>query len=307
MRGEGGTTSRRAGGEAFGGLLIGLASLLFGFTVIFGDIVQDRGLPVFSMLAVRFGMAAVVLALVLAARRRPLLPARGERLPLAGLAVGGYAVEAALFFAAIERGEVAAVTLLFFTYPVFVTVASVLAGRGAPTALVTASLVCAMAGIVLVVVTSGGLAISALGATFALLSALIFAGYLLGADAVLKETDAMTGAMWIGAWASIGLFVYATLSGGAEVPDANQWWPLIGMAASTAAAFVCLFAGLVRLGPIRTSIIAATEPLSATLLAAVFLDQPIRLGVAVGGILILAGAVTASLARARPRKQAPVP
>jgi drug/metabolite transporter (DMT)-like permease len=69
------------------------------------------------------------------------------------------------------------------------------------------------------------------------------------------------------------------------------------MGAATAAAFVCLFAGLRRLGPVRTAVVAATEPLAATVLAFLFLDQPVRPGVVAGGVLILGGAIAASLAR----------
>ena len=297
----------RRGGEAVGGVLIGLASLLFGLTVILGDVVQGRGLNVLSMLAVRFAIAALLLAVILLPRRRPILPARGERLPLAFLGMVGYAVEASLFFAAIDRGEVAAVTLLFFTYPVFVTIGSVLLGRGAPGLLLTGSLVCALAGVSLVVATSGGLAISASGVVFAVSAAAMFAAYLLGADMVLKRTEAMAGSMWVSAWAAVALALYAAVTGNAETPGAEHWGPLLGMAAATAGAFVVLFAGLVRLGPVRTSIIAASEPLSATLLAALILDQAIRGGVAIGGVMILAGAVMASLARSRSAVEPPVP
>src|SRR5207248_1507351 len=162
-----------------------------------------------SMLAIRFGIAAVLLVAALVVRRELPAPAAGERIPLAALGVAGYAVEATLFFLALEHGQAAAVTLLFFTYPVIVALASWALGRGAP-------------------------------------------GWLLG-----------------------------------------------GRGAATAGAFVCLFAGLLRLGPVRTAIVAATEPLAATVLAAIFLHQPIRASVAGGGVLILAGAVAASLARAR--------
>ena len=52
---------------------------------------------------------------------------------------------------------------------------------------------------------------------------------------------------------------------------------------------------------------SAMEPLAATVLAALFLSEPIRAGVAAGGILILAGAVAASMARATPSREPPVP
>src|SRR5204863_9531571 len=122
----------------------------------------------------------------------------------------------------------------------------------------------------------------------------------LGADRVLRRTVPLAGAMWVSLFASLALALFAVVGGGLQSPDGlRQWAPLAGMGAATAGAFVCLFAGLRRLGPVRTAIVAATEPLAATVLAAIFLHQPIRASVAGGGVLILAGAVAASLARAR--------
>ncbi|HJP64824.1 MAG TPA: DMT family transporter, partial [Actinomycetota bacterium] len=89
--------------------------------------------------------------------------------------------------------------------------------------------------------------------------------------------------------------------------DAAAWLAVIGTAAFTAGAFVCLFAGLRRLGAVRTSIVAATEPLAASVLAVIFLSEKLRPGTVGGGVLILAGAIGASLARRAPEGEPPVP
>ena len=47
----------------------------------------------------------------------------------------------------------------------------------------------------------------------------------------------------------------------------KTWAEITGMGLATAGAFVCLFLGLRRLGPVRTSIVAAAEPLATTVLA----------------------------------------
>jgi drug/metabolite transporter (DMT)-like permease len=291
--------SQRRSAETVGGAFVGLAALQFGTVVVLGKIVE-RHLAVPSMLAIRFGIAAFLLAAVMVVRRELPAPAAGERLPLAALGVAGYAVEASLFFLALRHGQAAAVTLLFFTYPVIVALASWVLGRGAPGWLLGGSLLCAMAGAALVVVASGGLAIRPLGVLFALLSATTFSAYLILADLVLTRTGPLAGSMWVSAWAAIGLAVYALVSNDAQAPASGpQWIRLAGMGVATAGAFVCLFAGLLRLGPVRTAIVSAAEPLAAAVLAALFLHEPIRASVAGGGVLILIGAVAASVARAR--------
>jgi drug/metabolite transporter (DMT)-like permease len=296
--------------DAVGGLLIVLASIQFGIVVVLGRIVTDgpEGMPVPAMLAIRFGVAALLLFATLLGLRRTVLPARRERVPLAVLAVAGYAVEASLFFLAVQHGEAAAVTLLFFTYPIVVTLGSMVLGQGVPGRVVLFSLAAAVAGSALVILGGGGLAIEGLGVVFALGAAAVYSCYLLGVDRVVRATEPLSGAMWVSLFASLGLALYAVVSGGVQAPDGiRQWAPLVGMGAATAGAFVCLFAGLRRLGPVRTAVVAATEPLAATVLAFLFLDEPIRAGVVAGGVLILAGAIAASLARAAPGTEPDVP
>lgn len=300
--------ARRDRREAVGGVLVGLASVLFGSVVIFGKYALRAGVSVPSMLAVRFGIGAVILAVALILTRRPLVAAPGERTGLAILAVCGYAVEASFFFAAASRGTAATVTLLFFTYPVFVAIGAWLVGQGPPARLTLLALGSAVLGAAVVVGAGGGLSIEPLGVVFALAAALTYTGYLIGADLVLKRSDPMTSAMWVSAGASMGLFVFAFATGQWTAPDGwEAWGPILGMGTASAGAFVCLLAGLQRLGAVRTSIVAATEPLAAAFLGTVFLDEPVTAGTVLGGALILVGAVMASVARAATPQEQQIP
>jgi drug/metabolite transporter (DMT)-like permease len=290
--------SRRARtAEAVGGGLVVLASIQFGIVVVLGKLAQRSGIAVFSMLAVRFGIAALAIAILLLALRQTLMAVTGERWWLVALGVLGYSIESALFFFALRHGEAAAVTLLFFTYPVFVALASIALGRGAPGARIWIALICAVAGSALVIAFSGRLAISPIGVVFAVGSALSFTAYLLVLDHVVHRTDPLVASMWIAGWAAVALLVYALATGGSwSTSGAKTWLQMAGMGLCTAGAFVCLFVGLRRLGPVRTSIIAAAEPLATTVLAWAILGEQIHPAMAVGGVLILAGAITATLA-----------
>jgi drug/metabolite transporter (DMT)-like permease len=293
-------------GELAGGALIALASLQFGVVVVLGKLAARSGISVFAMLAVRFAIAAAALAVVLVLIRQGLAAAPGERLVLVALGVVGYAVEASLFFAALRHGQAAAVTLLFFTYPVFVALASLLLGRRAIDAKLAAALVAAVAGAATVVAFSGRLTISGLGVAFALGSALSFTAYLLVLDHTVRRTGSLLTSMWVAGSASVALAVYALATDASwTTAGAKTWTELGGMGVATAGAFVCLFVGLRRLGPVRTSIVAAAEPLATTLLAFAILRERIHWATGVGGALILAGAVTATLARPAPAEPEP--
>lgn len=284
------------------------ASLQFGAIVVLGKRVLERGMTVESMLAFRFGVAAAILAAGLVVLRRPLIAVRGERAGLAALAVFGYAVEASLFFTAARHGTAAAATLLFFTYPVFVTLGAWLLGKGAPAGPTVLALLCAFAGASIVAGTGAGISIETVGVAFALGAALLYSVYLVGSDLVLRRTAPFTSAMWVGGGASIGLFLYSAVSGRYTSPQVSaDWWAIVVMGLATAGAFVCLLGALQRIGAVRTAIVSATEPLSAAFLGFVFLDESVSIGTAIGGALILAGAVIASLARATTATEQQIP
>ena len=307
MTAPGRTKEKRASPDLVGALFILLTSLQFGAVVVLGRVATRTGLPVPSFLAVRFAVAAVILAAVLTALRMPLRAARGEGIGLVVLGMLGYAVEAAFFFAGLHHGTAAAVTLLFFTYPVLVSLIYLILGRGLPGWLLGAALTASMAGTALVVVAGGGVDIDGTGILFALGSALTFAFYLIGADAVLRRTNSLGGAMWVSGSASLALAIFALVTGAAQPPVGwEEWGPVLGTGAFTAGAFVCLFSGLRRLGAVRTSIISATEPLTAATFAAIFLGEVVSTGTVWGGSLILAGAIAASVARARPAPEPPM-
>ena len=293
--------------DALGGAFIAIASLQFGGTVILGKIATASGLPVPSMLAVRFGIAAVGLAALLVATRQPIRAARGEGARLVTLGAAGYAVESGLFFLALGRGTAAAVTLLFFTYPIWVAVLSAVLGMGVPGWLVGGALVAAVAGAGLVVASSGGLDISVAGIGFALAAAAAFSIYLLGADALVRRTSSLAAAAWVSGSASIALAAVAIATGSRPPSGWSEWLPVVGMGLLTSGAFACLFLGLRRVGAVRTSIIAAFEPVATAILAFTFLGEAVRAGVVGGGALILAAAVVASLARGGVEPEAGVP
>jgi drug/metabolite transporter (DMT)-like permease len=298
----------RRGGEALGGALLGFSALLFGSVVLFGKFALRAHLPVLGMLAIRFAVAALLLLPLLVILRAPLLPAPGERVGIVVVGVAGYGVEAAFFFSALRHGTAAAVTLLFFTYPVFVTLASWAIGRERPRRLTALALLSAIAGAALVVATGAGLEVETIGVVLALACAVAYTGYLMGADHVLKRTGALTGAMWQAGSASAGLTLYALVRGQLHVPGGwHGWWPILGMAAATAAAFFCLLEGLQRLGPVRTAIISSSEPLAAAAFGYVFLGESVGVGVAIGGAFIVAGSVAAAVAKATPVTEPPIP
>jgi drug/metabolite transporter (DMT)-like permease len=291
----------RVRSDIVGGAFVVLMAFQFAGVVILADPVRAEGVSIPAMLSIRFASSGLILAAILLVGRRPLRPAPGEGIRLLLLGMIGYAAESAFYFTAIGHGTATAVTLLFFTYPVLVGLAGLAMGRGAPGGLLAGALAASLAGAALVVAGGGGVDITGLGVLFALCASATYAAYLLGAEHVLRRTTSLVGAMVIGLGAGLGLATFALLSGQGEWPATwAAWWRVLLMGALTAGAFVCLFEGLRRLGALRTAIISSTEPLAVAVLAAVFLGERVSANIALGGALILGGAVAASIARSTP-------
>ena len=287
-------TTRRA--ELTGAGLTVAMAVLFSGVVIFGKAILDGKLP-FVILTVRFAGTALVLGVLVRLSGRPLLPERGERRGLILAGIFGYGTESAFYFSALNHGSAAAVTLLFYTYPVIVMLASIAIDRRAPARLLIGALLLSVAGSVIVVVWGGRVDIEPVGIVLSLACATAYAGYLMGTDRVLKRTNPMTAGFWLAGSAAVANLVYAGVFRATELPEGGGWWQLFGMVVFTAGAFVCMLAGLQRIGAVRNAIIGVLEPLSVAILALAFLSEPIRAPVAIGGTLILGGAVCATLVR----------
>lgn len=303
--------TRRAvtpGQELLGSALSALMAIQFAVVVIFGDRVQEGGAP-FPMLAARFGGQTVLLVAALLLLRRPLLPERGERAPLVLAGVLGYGTESGLYFTALNHGKAGAVTLLFYTYPVWVTIATIALDRRAPAGRLFSALGLALGGSAIVIVGGGDVEVERLGIVLAIATSFAYSAYLVTTDRRVKRTDPVVAATWLGGGATLAHLTFWSVFGG-TVPGADDIVPVAGMALFSAGAFATMLGGLQLVGAVRNAIIGVLEPLTVALLAAVFLAEPITGTTAIGGVAILAGAILATLVRSTtgtgPPGEAPV-
>ncbi len=282
--------------ELLGSTLSALMALQFAAVVMFGKEVAGGDLP-FPMLALRFAGQSLLLFIVLLLLRKPLMPAPGERLPLILAATIGYGTEAALFFSALNHGKAGAVTLLFYLYPVWVMLATIALDRRPPGWRLFLALLLALGGSAIVIVGGGEVEVAPIGILLALATSLVYTAYLITADRTIRRTDPVTAAAWLGAGAATSNVIFAFAFSVHDLPDASSWSFLLGMAVFSAGAFAAMLGGLQLVGAVRNAIIGVMEPLGVAVLAAFFLDEPITAPTAIGGTLILGGAILATLVR----------
>jgi drug/metabolite transporter (DMT)-like permease len=279
----------------FGALAAAASGVAFGVTVIIGRELANHGVTSETALGVRFTIAALMLLALQALHRGQLLPVRGERLAAFLLGAIGYAAESTCFYLALERGNAAAVGLLFYSYPAMVAGLELASGGIRPTATILVALVLSAAGAGLIVTAGSDLTISASGAALALCAALIFSIYFLASHRLVPRTDALVNAAWVALGAGVSLSLRGIALGRFHLPS-GRWLDVVGYALATGFAFGFMFAALRRLGPTRTSVLLTVEVVSTVVLAAIFLDERLRPVQLIGGFAIAVGAVIVAVA-----------
>src|SRR3954467_9511901 len=244
-----------------GALLVLASAVAFGVMPIFGKLSFEAGVGVATLLFVRFAIAAPVLWVAVALRGA--LPRnRGAVLRALALGAVGYAMQAGLYFLALQRMDASVLSLILYSYPALVTGAAILlrresAGRRRLVALVTAS-----GGLVLVLAGAGVGSLDLAGCAFGAGAALTYTTYILVSDGVTKNLEPLPLAALVSTGATVTLGLVAVGTGTLDLGFDTVGWLWMGLAAlvSTVGAVVLFFSGMSRVGPSTAAILSTLEP-----------------------------------------------
>ena len=281
------------------GTLFCLASgAAFGAMAVFGKLAFDEGASVGTLLAIRFSFAAALFWAIVPVREVRALPRRDV---VAGLALGacGYSLQASCYFVALGRIEAPLLALLLYTFPAIVAGAAVAIGRERFGGRHVIAVLLATGGLTLAVAGAGAGALDPLGVALGLAAATVYSVYILVSDGVARRVRPQVLATLVCTGAAVTLLAGSTLLGEfrpAELTAAGWGWLACLAVVSTVAAISLFFAGLERVGPTMASILSTVEPLVTVVLA--FLVFGERLGAIqlLGGALVLAAVVPATVA-----------
>jgi drug/metabolite transporter (DMT)-like permease len=269
-------------------LLITISAASFGTLAIFGRFLYADGLDTFTMLFLRFGFAAAIMAMILILRKEP-FPRGKVLLQLIGMGAIGYVGQSFSFLSAIKYASAGLVALLLYLYPMFVFILSVIVLQEEVTRVKIAAIALALIGTTLTVDPAGG---QLIGILLAILSALIYSVYIIVGTDVMKHVSAVQSSLVI--FASAGA-VYGILMGvnGAHFPATGTGW--LGIAGIVLVATVIpvatFLAGLERIGPTNAAMLSTVEPVVTVLLAWSIFGERLQTITVLGGALILVAVV----------------
>jgi drug/metabolite transporter (DMT)-like permease len=270
-----------------------VACALFGGTWPAGKVAVEH-VPPLTVSTARFALSAVLLWAWLRLRDgRVELPARSELRLVAALGFTGIAAYSVFFLVGLERAPAADGSIIVpGLIPVVTTLLAWRVFGERPTRAVALGLMVALVGLVVVVDPVGAVDSRRLTGDLILLGGpLCWAAYsILGRDAVARY-GAARATLFATAVGALFLAPFS-IGGWGKLLDAplSAWLAILYLApAATVLGFVLFYEGVRVIGPAKTASFTLLVPIFGVLSSVLILGEKLRVGLAVGGLVVLAG------------------
>lgn len=296
------------GKGAWGAPLVLLSATSFGFLPTFASYAYASRLTVFTLLFLRFTIAALLMLGYLAVRGQLRLPRGGE---LAALAVLGgvlYMLQSVTFFSSVRYIPPPLAVLLLYLFPALVMLLSLIVDRERLSGRRLAAMLVAFAGMALVLGVPGG-SPNLLGVALAVGSAICYSVYIVFGNRVASSVPPLATAGYVCLFGAVSTGLVGLVTGQLRFDFApGGWWPVGGLAiVSTVVAIGSFFAGMSLIGPSSAAVLSMLEPVVSIIAAWLFLGSRLTVPQLIGGAVVLVGALLAvTAARSRPAST-PVP
>ena len=276
--------------EAKGVALVLLSTASYATLPILGKVAYGAGVTTGPLLAWRFTLGGLILALLGGGARLCMR----ERAMLWGLGAV-FALNAFSYFVALRTVPASTAVLLVYSYPVMVTLLSAAAGLEALTRRGMLAALLAFAGCGL---TVRGPVTGSSAVFLVLLSAFGYASYVVLSGRFARHVPSAVVAAHLAQVGAVMAIPFALLDGGLAMPPRiDAWLAVLGMAVlSTVVAVRAFLSGMSRIGAARASVLSSLEVLMATFLAVAFLGERLEVRQVLGGALILGGVALQNVA-----------
>lgn len=279
------------------GVLLALFSA-FGFSwlPVLAKLAYSEELSLLQVLAVRFGLAAVIFWLIIFLVKEQFKVSFSTLLKLALLSLLGYGIGSTCLFWSYQLIPAALATMVLYTYPLLVALLETLWGYNQFSPVRVIALILATVGLCLVLGNwSGGG--NWQGVMLAAISALAYAFYLFLGRVFTLTTSSLTVTAYLLLLAALGFGCAAlAVEGPVLFNISGKGWGLCLIMAviSTVLPVLCLFTSLKYIDAARVAVVSTVEPFSSIILVLIFFHEPVMLWQLGGGLLILLAVLLAA-------------
>ena len=276
----------------YGILCCVLAEASYGVNGFGASHLYEYGFATTSVLFYRFSFAAIILLVLLFARREKLLASRRDTAVAFGCGIL-FAASAITLYSSFKAMDTGLACTLLFVYPLMVVGMMALFFHERVSWQILAAIAVAMCGVALLSLGGGHGTVSRHGFVLVMISAATYAGYM-----VVYRT-------WPPAMSPFKMAFYSIVSSGlcvlffglaSECPPQpltapSHWgWAIFLAVVPTVISIFFTVEAIKYVGPTMTAILGALEPLTALILGIAFLGEALSLRLTVGAFLVL-GAV----------------
>ena len=260
-----------------------------------------EGMNTPSVLFYRFGMAWLIIAIVMLIRREKLRVDRREFITLSALGLL-FIFSSLTLYLSFHHMPAGVASTILFTYPVMTAAIMAFFFRERITLATTLSISLALAGVLLLYWGDTGGTLSILGVVLVLISALTYALYIIVVDKSPLRMSSFKINFYVLFYCALGMVTYALLSGQPlmlpPTPTAWLWVSWLAIVPAIMALVMMVYAAK-YLGSTPTAILGALEPTTAVLIGIFVFSEPFTLRLLLGIILILAAVTLVVLGKGR--------
>ncbi|MBO4653937.1 MAG: DMT family transporter [Bacteroidales bacterium] len=256
-----------------------------------------EGMNTNSVLFCRFGLAWLIMAVIMLLRTEKLRVTRREfgTLSLLGLL---FIISSLTLYLSFHYMAAGVASTLLFTYPVMTAVIMGLFFKEKATLRTILAIVLSLAGVVLLYWSDAGGTLDPIGVALVLASALSYALYIIVVNRCPLEMSSFKINFYVILYCALGMLAYALLSGQPmQLPPTPTAWFYVGWLALVPAtlSLVLMVYASKYIGATPTAILGALEPLTAVLIGIAVFSEPFTVRLAAGIVLILSAVVIISL------------
>ncbi|MBR4919357.1 MAG: DMT family transporter [Bacteroidales bacterium] len=276
------------------GTLAGIAAAVCYGTNPLGALkLYEQGMQTNSVLFFRFGLAWVIIAIVMLFRKESLKVTWHEFRTLTGLGLL-FIISSLTLYLSFHYMAAGVASTILFTYPVMTAVIMAVFFRERITWGTVLALVLSGAGVALLYWSDSAGTLSTLGVVLVLASALSYALYIILVNRGNLQMSSFKINFYVLLYCALGMVVYSLIAGlPLTLPQNATSWFYVGWLAIVPAIFalVLLVYAAKYVGSTATAILGALEPLTAVLIGIFVFGEPFTLNLALGIILILGAVV----------------
>lgn len=276
------------------GTLAGIAAAVCYGTNPLGALkLYEQGMQTNSVLFYRFGLAWVIIAMVMLFRKESLKVTWQEFRTLTGLGLL-FIVSSLTLYLSFHYMAAGVASTILFTYPVMTAVIMAVFFHERITWGTVLALVLSGAGVALLYWSDSAGTLSTLGVVLVLASALSYALYIILVNRGNLQMSSFKINFYVLLYCALGMVVYSLIAGlPLTLPQNATSWFYVGWLAVVPAIFalVLMVYAAKYVGSTATAILGALEPLTAVLIGIFVFNEPFTVNLAIGIILIMGAVV----------------